>query len=137
MPRPCARPMMVKRRVSGGGVHDSRSMHPRIRKVRLLITHVLDSCVKLLAVVHISSASIRRPYLCKVFIERTSINGMQRTTDYPIAKHPLQQNPHASASHQNTQVSYGRRGLTGNDTETLCESLCRFLLTPSLTALLL
>ena len=29
-------------------------MHPRIRNVHLLITHVLDSCVKLLAVLHIS-----------------------------------------------------------------------------------
>ena len=38
---------------------DSRSMQPRIRKARLLITHVLDSCVKLLAVLHISSAQGR------------------------------------------------------------------------------
>jgi len=30
-------------------------MQPRIRKARLLITHVLDSCVKLLAVLHASS----------------------------------------------------------------------------------
>ena len=108
VPKPCARPKMVKRRVSGGGVQDNRSMQPRIRKAHLLITHVLDSCVKLLAVLHISSAgSIRRPHLCRVGIERTCINGMQRTIDYPITKQPSQQNPHASASHQNTRVSYG------------------------------
>ena len=31
-------------------------MKPRIRNANLLITHVLDRCVKLLAVLHISSA---------------------------------------------------------------------------------
>jgi len=31
-------------------VHDSRSMKPRVRNANLLITHVLHSCVKLLAV---------------------------------------------------------------------------------------
>ena len=49
-------PKMVKRRVAGGGVQDIRSMKPIIRKSHLLITHILDSCVKLLAVLHISSA---------------------------------------------------------------------------------
>jgi len=48
-------------RVTGSGVHDSRSMKPRFRNDNLLITHVLDSCVKLLAVsrLHISSAQGR------------------------------------------------------------------------------
>jgi len=50
---------MVERRVVGGGIQDSRSMKPRIRNTHLLITHVLDSCVKLLAVLHISSAQGR------------------------------------------------------------------------------
>ena len=63
-------------RWSKGGWQDSRSMQPRIRKARLLITHVLDSCVKLLAVLHISSAQDRS----------VVIHGMQRTTDHPIAK---------------------------------------------------
>jgi len=59
-------------------------------------------------VAHIKcTGSIRRPHLCRVFIERTSIHDMQTTTDYPIAKQPSQKNPHASVSHQNTQVSYG------------------------------
>ena len=31
-------------------VHDRRSMNPRFRNANLLIIHVLDSCVKLLAV---------------------------------------------------------------------------------------
>jgi len=31
-------------------------MKPRFRNANLLITHVLESCVKLLAVLHISSA---------------------------------------------------------------------------------
>jgi len=59
LPRPYARPKMVKRRVAGGGVQDSKSMQPRIRKAHLLITHVLDSCVKLLTVLHLSSAQGR------------------------------------------------------------------------------
>jgi len=37
----------------------SRSMKPRFRNANLLITHVVDSCVKLLAVLHISSAQGR------------------------------------------------------------------------------
>jgi len=53
------------------------------------------------------TGSIRRPHLYRVIIERTSINVVQRIIDYPIAKQPSQQNPHASASHQNTRVSYG------------------------------
>jgi len=42
--------------VEGGRelVHDSRSMKPRIRNANLPITHVLDLCVKLLGVLHIS-----------------------------------------------------------------------------------
>ena len=55
---PAPHPKMVERRVVGGGIQDSRSIQPRIRKARLLITHVLDSCVKFLAVLHISSAQI-------------------------------------------------------------------------------
>ena len=38
---------------------DGRSMKPRFRNTNLLITHVLDSCVKLLAVLHISNAQGR------------------------------------------------------------------------------
>jgi len=41
------------------GVQDSRSMKPRFRSANLLTTHVLDSCVELLAVLHISSAQGR------------------------------------------------------------------------------
>jgi len=44
------------RRVTGSGVKDSASITPRFRNDNLLITHVLDACVKLLAVLHISSA---------------------------------------------------------------------------------
>jgi len=36
VPKPCARPKMVKRRVSGGGVQDNRSMETRIRNAHLL-----------------------------------------------------------------------------------------------------
>jgi len=43
-------------RMAGSGVQDICSMKPRIRNANLLITHVLDRCVKLLAVLHISSA---------------------------------------------------------------------------------
>ena len=53
--RHCAPPKDGQRRVTGGGVQDSRSMKPRIRNAHLLITHVLDSCVKLLTVLHTSS----------------------------------------------------------------------------------
>jgi len=42
--------------VGGSGVLDICSMKPRFRNADLLITHVLDRCVKLLAVLHISSA---------------------------------------------------------------------------------
>ena len=41
------------------GVQDIRSIKPRFRNANLLITHVLDSCVKLLAVLHMSSAQGR------------------------------------------------------------------------------
>jgi len=51
--------------------------------------------------------SIRRPHLCRVFIERTCIHGIHRTTDCPIARQPSQENPHVSVSHQNTRVAYG------------------------------
>jgi len=47
------------RRVAGSGVQDSKSTKPRLRNANLLITHVLDSCVRLLAVLHISSAQGR------------------------------------------------------------------------------
>ena len=43
-------------RVAGSGVQDICSMKPRFRNANLLITHVFDWCVKLLAVLHISSA---------------------------------------------------------------------------------
>jgi len=46
-------------RVVGSGVQDICSIQPRIRNANLLITHVLDQCVKLLAVLHISSAQGR------------------------------------------------------------------------------
>jgi len=42
--------------VAGSGVQDSHSMKPGFKNDNLLITHVLHSCVKLLAVLHISSA---------------------------------------------------------------------------------
>jgi len=57
--RPCAPPKDGQRRVTGGGVQDSRSMKTRIRNVHLLITHVLDSCVKLLVVLYTSSTQGR------------------------------------------------------------------------------
>jgi len=46
-------------RVAWSGVRDSRSMKARFRNANLLFTHVLDSYVKLLAVLHISSAQGR------------------------------------------------------------------------------
>jgi len=42
-----------------GAVQDSRSLKPRFKNANLLINHVLDSCVKLLAVLHISRAQGR------------------------------------------------------------------------------
>jgi len=45
--------------VAGSGVQDRRSMKPRFRNANLPITHVLDSRVKLLVVLHISSAQGR------------------------------------------------------------------------------
>jgi len=53
------RPKRVVRRMVGGGIQDSGSMKSRIRNADLLITHVLDPCVKLLVVLHISSAQGR------------------------------------------------------------------------------
>ena len=46
-------------RVACSVVQDSRSMKPRFRNANLRITHVLDLCVKLLAVLQISSAQGR------------------------------------------------------------------------------
>jgi len=54
----------VERRVVGGGIQDSGSMKPRIRNADLLTTHVLDPCVKLLSVLHISSAN---SWLCCIY----------------------------------------------------------------------
>jgi len=45
--------------VAGSGVQDICSMKPRFRNINLLITHVLDRCVKLLAVLYVSSAQGR------------------------------------------------------------------------------
>ena len=45
-----------ERRVAVSRVQDSSSTKPRFRNTNLLISHVLDSCVKLLAVLHVSSA---------------------------------------------------------------------------------
>ena len=42
--------------MAGSGVQDIYSMKPRLRNANLLITHILDWRVKLLAVLHISSA---------------------------------------------------------------------------------
>ena len=42
--------------MAGSGVQDIFSTNPRFRNANLLITHVLHRCVKLLAVLHISSA---------------------------------------------------------------------------------
>jgi len=45
--------------VAGSKVQDICQMKPRFRNANLLITHALDQCVKLLAVLHISSAQGR------------------------------------------------------------------------------
>jgi len=45
--------------VAGSEVQEVFSMQPRFRNDILLITHVLDQCVKLLVVLHISSAQCR------------------------------------------------------------------------------
>ena len=45
--------------MAGSGVQDICSMKPRFIYAKLLITHVVDSCVKLLAVLHISSGQGR------------------------------------------------------------------------------
>jgi len=45
--------------VAGSGVQDICSMKSRFRNANLLIAHVLDWCVKLLAVLHVSSAQGR------------------------------------------------------------------------------
>jgi len=91
-----------------GGVQDSRSMQPRIRKAHLLITHVLDSCVKLLAVLHMSSAQGRS-------VDRTSAGSyredfhQRHAEDHRLShrKAAITAKSNASASHQNTRVSYG------------------------------
>jgi len=59
-----------ERRVLVSSVQDSRSMRPRFRNTNHLILHVLDSCVKLLAVLHISSAQCQSVDLCRVGGER-------------------------------------------------------------------
>jgi len=53
------KPEFCDARVAGSGVQNICSMKPRIRNANLLITHSLDRCVKLLAVLHISSAQGR------------------------------------------------------------------------------
>ena len=45
--------------MAGSGVQDICSMKPRFRKVYLLITHILDWCVKLVVMLYISSAQDR------------------------------------------------------------------------------
>ena len=45
--------------MAGSRAQDICSVKPRFRNANLLITHVLDRCVKLLAVLHISSAQDR------------------------------------------------------------------------------
>jgi len=45
--------------VAGSGVQDICTMKPRFRNSNLHITHVSDQCVKLLAVLHMSSAQGR------------------------------------------------------------------------------
>ena len=45
--------------MSGSGVQDICSIKPRFRNANLLITRVLDWCVKLLVVLHMSSAQGR------------------------------------------------------------------------------
>jgi len=62
--RPCIPPKYGQRAgskggVARGGVQNSRSMKAIIRDAYLLITPVLDSCEKLLVVLHISSAQGR------------------------------------------------------------------------------
>jgi len=57
--RPCAPPKDGEKEGGRERIQDSRSMQPKIRKAHLLITHVLDTRVKLLAVLHISSAQGR------------------------------------------------------------------------------
>ena len=42
--------------MAGSGVQDICSIQPKFRNAHLLLSHVLDWCVKLLAVLHISSA---------------------------------------------------------------------------------
>jgi len=85
---------MVKRRVAGGRVQDSRSMQLRIRKAHLLITHVLDSCVKLLAVLHISSAQGRS-------VDRTSEGSSYRGLPSTACRGP-QIIPSQSSHHSKT-----------------------------------
>jgi len=50
--------------VAGSGVQDICSIQPKFRNAHLLLSHVLDWCVKLLAVLHISSAQGRSVDLC-------------------------------------------------------------------------
>jgi len=64
------------RRVTGSGVQDIRSMKPRFRKANLLITHILDPCMKLVVVLHISSVQGQ-----SVHLSVTITTGRSRTTD--------------------------------------------------------
>jgi len=64
-----------ERRVAVSRVQDSRSMMPRFRNTNHPILHVLDSCVKLLAVLHISRAQCQSVDLCRV---EASDDGMKQ-----------------------------------------------------------
>jgi len=55
-----------ERRVAVSRVQGSRSMRPKFRNTNKLILHVLDSCVKLLAVLHISNAQCQSVDLYRV-----------------------------------------------------------------------
>jgi len=103
----CPTQKWCERRLEGRGVQDKGSMKPRFRNADLLITYVVDSCVKLLAVLHISSAQDRSVDLCRVFICPKRLPFTQKTTDHPIAKQPSKQNSYAPASHRNAHSSYG------------------------------
>jgi len=59
VPRPCAPPKDGRKVGGRERIQDSRSIQTRIRNAHLLIKNVLDSCVKLLALLHISSGKGR------------------------------------------------------------------------------
>ena len=62
--------------MAGSGVQDIRSMKQRFRKANLVITHVLDSCTKLVVVLHMLSVQGR-----SVHLSATIATGRRRTTD--------------------------------------------------------